>query len=522
MIFNKNKKVLTALISLIILIINIFMSPGCIEKQQNNEKSEELSIRIGIESNSQNITLPNIPNFQEYSPEKILPIANMYNTLVDFDEKYKIIPSLAESWYNPDNVTWRFYLRNDVEFHNGYDFSAEDVRYTIEKLNHSRLSIIEQIKVVDNYTMDIITTEPTPMLLNYLTQVCVISKKYHEETSNSYPVGTGPYMFNNYSNGNSITLKKFNNYWKYESLFDSATFKFYYTYEEKIDAFNSGYVDLIDELNPADYERLRRLNNTKVINISRPNIYYLSFNFQEHNSYWNEEVNPVSNVSVRKAIYHAIDVTPIIEELNNYMLVAPLSQIVNSNIIGHNPDIERLEYNISKALQYMRNAGYEQGFEIELDSFNVTIMKNISSIIVDQLEKINISVKLNNLSFRDLITKLLDRNSSFYIIGWQMESADAMEIFNDILRSVDEKKGYGTSNYGYYSNDEIDNIAEGINKEMNDKIRISLMQEGFKIAHQDVVYIPIFECRSSYAFCDYLNFTPRADSIITIDEITLS
>jgi len=524
MIFNIKKKELRTIIPLIILIVNIVIFSGCIEKQQNNDYQEEEIIRIGIYlPPNNNITLPSITDFDNYSPQIKYPSANIYDSLVEFDEKYKIIPSLAESWHNPDNFTWRFILRNDIKFQNGYNFSAEDVKYTIEKMNNSRLlSIIEKIIIIDNYTIDIITSKVEPTFLNCLTQLYIISKKYHIDTENFPPVGTGPYMFHNYSNGNSITLKKYNKYWKDDFIFDYATFRFYDNYEEKIDAFNLGDVDLIDELNPADYDRFRQLNDTAVVNVSYPNVYYISFDFKEYNKYWNEEVNPVSNVSVRRAIYYAINITTIIEQTNNYTIVAPVSQLVNSNIVGCNPKIKRFEYNRSKALQCMKEAGYEHGFEIELDFFNTTPINIVSSLIADNLKEINISVKMDNLTYYELLQKILNHDSSFFIIGWQMESRDAMEIFNDVLSSVNISKGYGEANLGYYSNAKIDNITEKINNEINDKIRIPLMQEGFQIAYQDVAYIPIFELRSTYAFNNRISFTPRADTIIKLNSISIN
>ena len=110
----------------------------------------------------------------------------------------------------------------------------------------------------------------------------------------------------------------------------------------------------------------------------------------------------------------------------------------------------------------MKDAGYEDGFEIILDCREGEVRENASRIIADQLSLINITVEVNILPRSDFFSKISNRNSSFYFVGWAFDSGYAGEIFDNILRSVDIENGFGFSNFGNYSNQVIDSIAKDI------------------------------------------------------------
>jgi peptide/nickel transport system substrate-binding protein len=507
------------------LIFNIIAFSGCIEEQENIEKIDDLILRIGFGPDIYDIQYP----FIGYHTDQMLSInSNIYNTLVEYDEGFEIVPSLAETWYNPDNLTWRFLLRKDVKFHNGYNFSAEDVKYTIEKIKEDEnnsvylhFSIVKEINLINNFSIDIITEKPDPLFLNYLTYVFIISKQYYTETTDKYPLGTGPYKYSRYVKNQSIILKRFNGYWGETPRYKNVTFIFYNNYEDKLYSLYLGFVDMIDNVYQKDAELLSDEDGIKSMDFFAQQVYYLSFDFRKNNSCCFYEENPVSDLRVRKAMYHAINMDNIIENVSSSSIESA-SQYISSNVIGYNPNINRLSYNLDLAQQYMKDAGYQNGFEIELDCRDSAQITNISLMISNQLSEINITVNVNNLPRSEFQQKIfVNRNSSFYLVGWQVDSGDAGEIFNGILRSVDEKNGFGDFNYGYYSNNEIDNISEKINSEMNPRKRITLMHEGFEIAMNDVACIPMFEIKFTYLMKDTVSWRPSVNKIIKLEDIEI-
>ena len=140
----------------------------------------------------------------------------------------------------------------------------------------------------------------------------------------------------------------------------------------------------------------------------------------------------------------------------------------------------------------LNEAGYQNGFNITLDCpidwyDDLLICEEIQK----QLSPI-INVTLNPLKVEEYFNKILNRNSSFFIIGWIPATGDGGEIFDYILHSVDEQKGMGTYNLGYYSNKNIDNISDKIMVSMDPEIRLNYMQQGFQIAMDDIACIPLF------------------------------
>jgi peptide/nickel transport system substrate-binding protein len=167
----------------------------------------------------------------------------------------------------------------------------------------------------------------------------------------------------------------------------------------------------------------------------------------------------------------------------------------------------------------MKDAGYEEGFEITLDSKEGELRENVSRIIADQLSLINIAVDVNILSSSEFYAKLSNRESLFYFVGWAADSGDAGEIFDNILRSVDIENGFGTSNFGNYSNPKIDEISEDIYYNMNSKDRLLLMQEGFTVAMEDVVCVPLYILKGFSVVREEISLPIRADGLIKIENI---
>jgi peptide/nickel transport system substrate-binding protein len=452
---------------------------------------------------------------------------NIFNALVEFDQILRTKPKLATSWNNPDNLTWRFYLREGVKFHNGYNFTAEDVKYTIDliKGNESHvlrdlLVSVRAVEIVDDYTVDIITEKPCPILLNKLVDIPIASKKYLEKTTDKWPIGTGAYKLVEYVPDEHVQLERFDDYWNQPEV-KNVTFKIIEDEEDMKNATISGEIEIANHILPRYYDEISNCSDLQVGRCSQPTVFFMSFDFRENDSVgFKGEKNPLSDVRVRKAIYHAINVTYIIDNvLNGSNFAEPASQFVTPLIFGYNPDIQRLPYNIETAKELMKEAGYEDGFELVLDCHEESRnQKRISEIIQSQLSEI-IDLKLNFLSIEDYYMKLGARNSSFYSIGWLAATGDGSEIFDYMIRTVDHEAGVGTYNLGYYSNPEVDRIGENISHILKPKDRLKLMQEGFKIAMEDVAWIPLYIPKCVYGMMDYIAWEPGFSMMISVENV---
>ncbi|KYK31573.1 MAG: hypothetical protein AYK22_02460 [Thermoplasmatales archaeon SG8-52-3] len=517
----KLKKIVNFLI-LFILFFNIFLISGCLNETENGDKKTDYDIIIGMTYNISGF----YPWMHTRDTTSLSVNVNLFNYLAEMDPKtFKYVPALAESWNNPDNTTWRFFLREGVKFHNGNNFSAEDVKFTIEYMRNSsyhkeELDSISKIIILDNYTIDIITKKPYPMLLYKLGTLFILSKDYiikTEDTNETWPIGTGAYKLSEYIPGKYIILERFDDYWKGKSDVNKVTFKNMNNSEELKNALISGELDIVQLSN--DYvDEIKSTAGLEVKAIQTPAVIYMSFDFKVNNSYGFPDLkNPVSDLKVRKAMYHAINIETLIDKFLNGS-ATPASQFITSHTFGYNPNITRLAYDIDTARDLLKEAGYENGFTIGLDIPDSSKWINISNEIANQLSKINISIILKPLPQFDYYSNLYYRNTSLYITGWN--PIDAESTIKLLLHTPDIEEGVGLWNYGNYSNSELDTLCEILCDTMITDNRKDYIQEIFAIAAEDVACIPLFSNKAFYGTIENIEWTPRPSLFIWVEEIS--
>ncbi len=515
------KQVLAVALGVLLLFVGF---SGCIDHaEEENQKQCEL-LTIGIAEEPHGF----FPWIDSYDTGTLGINFNIFNPLVEFDASFKLFPKLAKSWNNPDNCTWRFFLRDDVTFHNGYNFTAYDVKYTIDLIKDNKshvlwdlLTEIKEVKVVNNYTVDFETYQPFPILLNKLTNIPMASQRYQEETANNWPIGTGAYKLQENVPEDHITLVRFEEYSLGQPEIQKVIFKIIPKSEDRKNALITKQIDILEHVPEMYVEEILNSSGITIKKISNPTVMYLGFDFRENNgSSYPGMKNPLADTRVRKALYHAIDVNSIIKILGS--AAEPASQYLSPLIFGYNPQIKRLPYDLNLSRQLLKEAGYENGFNITLDCPEIYVLQvEICEEIVQQLSQV-VNASLNLLpSEEEYYTKLYGGNYSVYFLGWIPATGDGGEIFDYLLRSENHPLGRGSYNFGYYSNRTIDEITSEVSYTMNQKARMNLMREGFKIAMDDVACIPLYISVCNYAYPEYLEWSPRSDLCTLVEEITV-
>jgi len=449
-------------ILVILIIFLIMISSGCITESNKRDNNEYKKI-ITYATYDINSIFPYSINVYN----KNVLLSNIYNGLVEFDEIFQIIPSLAISWTNLDDYTWRFNLRENVKFHNGEVFNSEDVKYSLySSIYNTFKSFLKQVIIIDDYTIDVITYEPFPGLLQRLAYTFIVfPSNYFNENEQIKPIGI----------------------------------------DENIDILK---------------------NNSKINILKFPPLstYLIGFDVRENNSYaFPDGKNPTADLRVRKAFYHAIDIEPLISgPFKGY--AKPASQLLTPYIFGHNPDIKRLSYNISLAKKLLNESGYKNGFEIEMDCITIGYEYNKINceLIKKQLSKVGINIKINNLSIEEFNKKVIyDKNTSLWLVGWGTVSLDGGFVYDLFIRTNGENL-IGYYNSGHYSNPKVDEIGIESSSEMNPIFRTKLLQEGFKIAHtEDIFTIPLFSQELLILTTNELVMKPRADLRFIVQDIKL-
>jgi peptide/nickel transport system substrate-binding protein len=514
------KKILAS--SLCILLFSVVFS-GCINHAEEEQQKQVELLTIGIYESPHGF-FPWIDSFDVLTMSITF---NIFNPLVEFDNSFKLFPKLAKSWNNPDNCTWRFFLRNDVTFQNGYQFTAFDVKYTIDYiLNDSAnvlrdlLTEVKQVKVVDENTVDIVTYQPFPTLLNKLTNIPMMSQRYQQETKDRWPIGTGPYKLLENVTDDHITLVRFDDYALGTPAIEKVIFKVIPKSEDRKNALIAKQIDILEHVPEMYVDEIQNCSWIKVKKISNPTVWYLGFDFREYNSSGFPGMkNPLADVRVRKALYSAIDIDSLISILG--LSAEPASQFLSPLIFGYNPTIKRLPFNLNLSEQLLTEAGYENGFNLTFYCpENSTLQLELSQEIVRQLSQI-INISLQVIPINQYYTDLYMGNFSMYFLGWIPTTGDGGEIFDYLLRSENHSLGRGSYNFGYYTNQTIDEITSEISYTMSQKTRMNLMRDGFQVAMDDVACIPLYISVCNVAYPDYLDWAPRSDLSTLVEEITV-
>ena len=514
--YKCNKK----LISPIIIILVLILSSGCIDKLDEGRGTEKIQKDVLVIAFFDN---DSIYPFRSTVGNQITIKPNIFNGLVEFGETFQIIPALSKSWNNLDDYTWRFFLRKNVKFHNGYNFTSEDVKYSIDEIYISYKSFIEEVIVVDNYTIDIKTIKPFSSLLQKLARDFVVfSKKYIEETEDNWPIGTGAYKLVEYVENNYTKLERFDEYWKEKPSIKSVIFRLIKDDNERINELVSENIDIAEYNVNKTIDEIKNKEGIKMVKFPPLSTYIIGFDLRENGSYgFPDGENPTADVRVRKAIFHAIDIEPLINGPFQGLAI-PASQFITPYIFGYNPEIERLSYNLETARELLEEAGYDDGFDIEMDCITHMYEYNVENtrLITEQLSEIGINVTVNSMSIEEFNKKVvLEKNTSLWLVGWGTISVDGGVVYDYFIRTEGENLT-GFYNSGHYSNPEVDRIGEEASVEMDPEKKLKLLQEGFRIAIvDDVIVVPLFSQELFVFAADYVEMQPRADLKIVVEDI---
>lgn len=485
----------------IILIIAMLISLiGCSNPDTSENTGTDASIdnkkdKIVATVTTEILTLD--PQISAGTPAEVVR-EQMFEGLVDVNEKNEVSPLLAEEWsVSDDGLKWTFKLKKGVKFHDGEDFTAKDVKSTFDRYLNNEASTrvyiyknILQTIVVDDYTVKFVTEIPQASFLNIMAYGggAIMSTKSLErdnDTIGKEPVGTGPFKLKEAVTNEYVTMERFDDYWAGKS--DIAEIKFMTVKEAstRVNMVETGEADFIMGVTSQDLERIKDNKELTIQYADSNRVSHIGFNMEKE---------PFNNKLVRQAMNYAIDTDAIVNGIFSGEGV-PAKSVIAPATWGFY-DSNMYDYNPEKAKELLKEAGYPDGFTAKIWTPEGRYFKDKETVmaIAGQLEQVGIKLEVEVVDWAQYLKELKVSNTEgnkvqSYFLGWESTTGEANYLFNSVFSSKNiAPVGWNTM---FYRNEKVDELNELSSSCLDDDERNEYFKEMQTIIMEDAPWIPI-------------------------------
>ncbi len=472
--------------------------------------SHAKTLRLGLDAD------PKTVDIQEQLSGGMLQFSHwVFDPLVRWTKDLKFEARLAERWERKDDLTIRFYLRKGVKFHSGNDFTAKDVIFTMHRFRKSAdfKGLFEPFNdpvMIDDHTIDIQTKAPYPLFLSMMTYVFPMDSKYYTGTDEqgqpkdalkkvgytfaktAIPSGTGAYRMTFRDHGVKMIMDRFEDYWDKSSPgnVDKIILTPIAQDATRVAALLSGDVDFISPVPPQDFKRIQSSSNTELVTETGGRIITVQMN--------QNRLTPLKNVKVRQAIVYATNNAGIAKRIMKGTATAA-GQMSPQGYLGYSSKLEP-RYNLNKAKQLMKEAGYPDGFEASMIAPNNRYVNDekIAEAFAAMMRKIGIRVNLKTMPKAQYWDEFDRQIADFQMIGWHSDTEDSGNFYEFLAMCPNTETGYGQYNSGHYCNKEVDRLTIEAQSETNGAKRTSMLKRIEQILYDEAAYVPFHWQNHSY------------------------
>ena len=490
-------------------------------------RAADLSVALSADVTSMD------PHYHNLTPNNNVA-EHVFETLVTKDTRSRLKPSLAESWRAVDDLTWEFKLRKGVKFHDGSDFTAQDVVFSLDRVPNVPNSpssfaayskqIIEKI-IVDPLTLRFKTATPYPLMPNDMSTIFILSARVakgaatEDFNSGKATIGTGPFRFVRYAKGDRIEFTRNETYWGAKPAWDKVTLRVITADPTRVAALLAGDVRAIENVPTSDIARIAKSNDLTLYRTVSHRLMYIHLDGNRDRSphVFDKagkplEKNPLKDIRVRKAISKAINRQVLVERVMEGAAVTT-GQLMPEGMFGYSSTLKTEPYDLEGAKKLLAEAGYPDGFAMTLHAPNDRYVNDeqIAQALAQLLARVGIATRVEAMPSSVYFSRATKLEFSFMLLGWAADTAEVSSPLKALLATFDTSKGMGTANRGRYSNAKMDALLAQALAIVDDSKRERVLQQATEIAISELGIIPLYHQHNVWATRKGVTYAARTD-----------
>ncbi len=479
------------LIYLSILVLLVLFA--CSQKENKKETVEKEEKKILTMAQKAEIKTLDPQKATDSVSRSIIKLINQ--TLVYIDNEGNIVPELAQEITKVSPKETLIKIKNDIKFSNGETLTIDDVLFSLERAKASPkmsqdLYMIESFEKVDDRTLKINTLYDAGNLLHKLASggVAIINKKAFEEDENNI-VGTGMFKLKEWVAGEKLVLERNEFFKDSKSNIDTLVVKFVPEANSRMIMLETGEIDLARDLLPLDFKKISEDTKFTTVEIETPSNMFLGFDLRNE---------LLADKRVRQAIAYAINNEDLVKTVFNgsaSVATSPVPKITT----GHNENSNNYPQNIEKAKQLLAEAGYPNGFNIELFVSEDNQRIDMAVIIQDNLKKIGINAEIKTFQWAAYVSTIENPNiiKPLFIMSWNISNDDPDEVLYPLYHSsqIDAH-----TNVVFYKNEKFDNLISEARETTDKEKRMKLYEEAQDIIQEDLPHYTLVYPKQNFAY----------------------
>lgn len=459
---------------------------------------------------------------------------HVFEPLVVQDHQQNLSPGLAASWRVIDDRSWELKLRPDARWHDGSPFTAEDVVFSLGRAGNvpnspSSFAVytrpIRAIETPDPLTVIIRTSEPTPLLPNYLSLVMIVSRKHGENAttadynSGRAMVGTGPYRYVSWVPNQALTLERSDAYWGPRAPYARVEFRGIAAATARVAALLAGDVDLIENVPTTGLGRVRGDQRLRVVETVSNRLIFLHLDSDRERSPFVTDrsggpiVNPLRDARVRRALSKAINRDALVARIMEGAAIAA-GDLGPPGYFGASPELRPEVFDADGARQLLSETGLAGGFALTIHGPNDRYVNDeqVVQAIAQMWTRIGVQTRVETMPRGPYFTRASRLEFSMMLLGFS-PNPEVLGMLETLIHSFDSERALGSNNRGRYRNAAVDRLIQEARATMDNETRRAITQRATQLALAETALIPLYFQQNIWAMRRELDYQARTDEM---------